>query len=373
MLFLTFLFFYPQDGAFLDQVKQAPAEQRDHLIQSKVKTTGTPLVEGRKLLFLARSRNGKSPRLISEHNMGASRFDPATSGQAMIPIEGSQWAYLKAELVDKARIEYQLFYGESAELDPHNPASLESFGRLVSEFLMPGYATHPELETQPTLNRDLMEETQFDSQALANSRSLHIYLPPGYFRSQDRYPVVYFNDGTSYVKEAEVPRVLDYLITRALMSPVIAVFVDPVKRGEEYRMNPKFREMMTREILTLIDTNYRTIANRRGRLVVGGSRGGLAAMDLVSHHPDLFSMCAPLAPALNPMPAFDALRKTQLPSVSFFVLGCLYDQRFLPDAHALAKELKQKGWPVVYKEIPEGHNVTAWKRRIDEILIHFFN
>lgn len=350
----------------LTQIKERPDQ-----IQAFINEQGgLPIISGNDVLFLALSPQSV-PRLIADHNFGPGRYDPKVSGEAMKPIADSHWYYAMARLADGARIEYRFLINGERVTDPHNPKQAKAWSGMVSELRLNDYLAYPEL-TEPPAAKGKVRKQSFYSKIMNNTRDVHIYTPPGYDNTTQRYPTVYLNDGTLYVNKVQVPRILDYLIGKGQMEKVIAVFVDPVNRREEYRMNPQFRGMFIDELLPMIDQNYRTQPTRNGRLIVGGSRGGLCATDLVSHHGDVFAMAAPIAPALKPTDLLAQLAEDQTHPVSFFVIGCLYDERFYPDAVALNKHLQQKGWPVTYIEIPEGHNATAWSRRIDEILRHFF-
>ena len=340
------------------------------MIEQEIKRRkGTPLVFGTSALFLAHSPQSV-PRVVGDHNRGSQRFDAATSGEAMMPIGTSGWYYLTADLEPGSRIEYQLIIDGEPIVDPNNPSSHETWDRMVSELRLDGYPAYPELQEE-VKNKGKIIEADLHSNFLNNTRKVYIYLPPGYNQTKKRYPTVYFNDGGAYVKEVRVPQILNWLIQKRKIKPVIGVFIDPVDRRGEYRMNSDFRKMMIREILPFVDTNYRTLAERESRLMVGGSRGGLCAADLVLNHPDRFAMCAPLAPALNPTSFLKDLPLAGEHKPEFFILGCRYDARFYQDAPQMLEKLIEKGYAADMKVIPEGHNLHAWSRSLDLVLTHF--
>jgi len=200
-----------------------------------------------------------------------------------------------------------------------------------------------------------------------------VYLPAGYDESGNRrYPTAYFGDGSEYVSNVPVPRILDYTIARGSVRPLIAVFIEPIPRNEEYRMNDEYRRFLVEELVPSIDNRYRTIASAEARAVLGGSRGGLAAADVAYFHADTFGACGAIAPAASPMNLVDVVAQGEVKPVRFFVLVGLYDLDWRPDGIALYDALRSNGYDVEFLEIPEGHSWNAWKSHIDDVLTFLF-
>ena len=93
----------------------------------------------------------------------------------------------------------------------------------------------------------------FDSPPLKAPRRVWTYLPAGYDSSQDLYPTVYFLDGANYADWMQVPSVLDQLIAAKTIPPIIAVFVEPGSRQEEYSRNPAWRTFVAKELVPAVD------------------------------------------------------------------------------------------------------------------------
>src|SRR2546421_744469 len=53
-----------------------------------------------------------------------------------------------------------------------------------------------------TRTGDIRPLNKFHSDILNNERTILVYLPPGYEKSKDRYPVLYMNDGQNLFDEA---------------------------------------------------------------------------------------------------------------------------------------------------------------------------
>lgn len=195
----------------------------------------------------------------------------------------------------------------------------------------------------------------FKAQSLENNpikspvdRKLAIYLPPKYFESEKRYPVIYFihgytgnidnlsitprwNDNKNLPVDLIPPDVLkmldvdnissyikfDELITNSDWPPFILVQPDAslylphylghkeisgdIKtKGSFYINSPftgNFADLIIKDVIEYVDANYRTIPNKENRALVGPSMGGYGALYLSLNYPDKFIACAALSPA----------------------------------------------------------------------------
>ena len=142
-------------------------------------------------------------------------------------------------------------------------------------------------------------------------RSIKIYLPPGYESSNKSYPVVYFLHNIFWNNDRmfEDGKVVS-LIDRALAEGIIDdfIFVVPDYRtpttGSLYENSPvtgRWLDHTIQEIIPFIDKNFRTIARRESRAVMGEFMGGRGALKLAMTQPDLFSSVYALHPVATGM------------------------------------------------------------------------
>ncbi len=365
----------PRD--LIARLKSAPPSARDRMVRDAIERNGgTPLIEHDEALFLVERESGAPPLLLADFN-GWGEPEDRLPHAAMTPLEGSRWYYLKRALDPRARVEYAIAR-ESTEdaalhLDPENPRTVEGFSRRYSELRMPAHPEAPELIDEPTLPKGRLVDTEVESRIRGNRRRILVYLPPGYDESGERrFPTAYFGDASAYVTNVPVPRILDSTIARGTVRPLIAVFVEPAPRREEYRMNPDYRRFLVEELVPWVDERYRTIASPESRAILGGSRGGLAAVDAAYHHSETFGGCGAIAPAISPTNLVELIANGEAEPVRFFVLVGLYDLDWRKDGVALMEALRARGYDVGFLEIPEGHSWNAWKSHIDDALVFLF-
>ncbi|WP_432327028.1 alpha/beta hydrolase [Mucilaginibacter sp. P25] len=64
--------------------------------------------------------------------------------------------------------------------------------------------------------------------------------------------------------------------------------------------NSKFETYIIKEVIPFIDSKYRTVNDKKGRLITGLSMGGFGALYLSTRHPELFAAAGSMSGALDP-------------------------------------------------------------------------
>ena len=362
------------------QLPGLESDQREAALERFIAAKGgTPIIENQtRLVFFANDVNGATPRVVGDFNAWALR---PGSGQAAQPvydaaigkmtrIDGTSWSYLEGTSYTNARAEYVFFFDKEAAADPLNPRTVQAYAGPRSEIRMPFWVANPEVDDQAdTPAGELIAET-VTSRALGGPRRVWFYLPPGYAAATDHlYPVIYILDGANYVEKMEVPRVLDRLIARKAIPPVIAVFSEPGDRQEEYTRNPKWRAFVTSELVPLVDQRFRTFPAPDHRIILGSSLAAYGAVDLAVEFPSIFGLCAALAPPEQTVSVVANQPRARAAAVSirFFVLGGVYDA-MIDGARRLRTTLDGVNAPVTYMEVPEGHNTNTFRNHLDDAI-----
>lgn len=364
----------PQSWAALK--KQLPgmeSEQRDAAVEKFIAARGgTPIVENQtRLVFLARDVNGVTPRVVGDFNAWAATpqgYDAAIG--KMTRIDGTTWSYLESTAYTNARAEYVLFVETEAAADPMNPRKVQAYAGPRSEVRMPFWVANPEVDDEAAVPAgELLAETVV-SRALLGQRRLWSYLPPGYSAATDTlYPVMYVLDGANYVEKMDVPRILDRLIARKAIPPLIAVFLEPGDRQEEYTRNPRWRTFITSELVPQIDQRFRTFPAPDHRIILGSSLAAYGAVDLAVEFPSVFGLCAAIAPPEQTASVIANQPRARAAAVSirFFVMGGVYDA-MVDGARRLRTTLDGVNAPVTYLEVPEGHNTNTFRAHLDDAI-----
>jgi enterochelin esterase-like enzyme len=138
---------------------------------------------------------------------------------------------------------------------------------------------------------------------IANAwRQAYVYTPPGYDSNPNtRYPVLYLQHGAGedergWTMQGRANFILDNLIAEGKAKPMIvvmdngggsALFAPGVARGSV--VNSQFAEILIREIIPMVETNYRVLNDRANRALAGLSMGAGQAWQIGTANLDKFA------------------------------------------------------------------------------------
>jgi enterochelin esterase-like enzyme len=145
----------------------------------------------------------------------------------------------------------------------------------------------------------------FDSKTVGEPVSYLLYLPPTYESEPERrFPVVYWLHGIGGSQQGvpEMSRRLTAAIAAGQAPPMIFVYVNGMVRSSYVDSKDGKTPVETvtiTELIPHIETTWRTIATREGRMIEGFSMGGGGAAKWGLRHPDLFGSISILDGALH--------------------------------------------------------------------------
>jgi S-formylglutathione hydrolase FrmB len=139
-----------------------------------------------------------------------------------------------------------------------------------------------------------------DTPAFVAPTKVHVFLPVGYDAApKRRWPVTYFTAGTmnrySAFREGLGGEQLTADYSSILVSPdANSGYWSDWFNGGAFGP-PMYETWVIDQLIPLIDSRFRTLADRSHRAIFGISMGGYGAMMLAARHPDQFSAAATLS------------------------------------------------------------------------------
>lgn len=132
----------------------------------------------------------------------------------------------------------------------------------------------------------------FESPSVGRTMKYNIVLPTKYDQSSDRYPVLYLLHGlTSNYTAWALMKVPEYAAQYDMIVVMPDVgnswYVNWAKSEDGQKNN--WEDAIVKDLISHVDSTYRTIAKREGRGINGLSMGGYGGLMLGLKHPDLFS------------------------------------------------------------------------------------
>lgn len=240
---------------------------------------GFPLRAGTRATFVWKGLPRGSPMLAGGFNGWSA------TARALAPVGASDVWFAEVDLAAPDRWEYKLVIDGDWRPDPLNRKLSYDHGNSVVNLAGSGKS-------------HLERLAAFPSAALGNARDVVVYLPEGYLdRPQERYPVLYMQDGQNLFDPAapfgcwEVDRTCDRLIAQGALRRLIVVGVPPVDRFTEYTHVPdcvggstvgggadRYARFLAQELKPAIDARYATLPARDETAILGSSLGGLVSL-----------------------------------------------------------------------------------------------
>ncbi|NRR28934.1 alpha/beta hydrolase [Oxalobacteraceae bacterium] len=236
----------------------------------------------------------------------------------------------------------------------------------------------------------------FASPQLGNSRSLRIYLPPGYAQHpQQRYPVLYMHDGqnlfdartAAYGVEWGIDETMDRLIASGQIRPAIVVGIDNTPdRFPEYTpcCDPKYgggkidayARFIVDTVKPYVDSHWRTLSGREDTAIMGSSLGGIASVYIAQHYPQVFSRAGGVSSSFWWNERVMVEHPHAKVPVRFYI-DAGTDDDGLEGTEAMRKAMLAQGYKLgedLYFYADQGgiHNEKSWAARVHLPLTWFF-
>ena len=157
-----------------------------------------------------------------------------------------------------------------------------------------GHAASSHQWVTPAVEAPRVSHHTFTSVAAATRVSYHLYKPAAYDRQTDqRFPVVYWLHGSEGGVQgiSLLSKYVDAAIDAGQVPPFLVVFVNGLRLGmyvDWKNGSAPIESVIIKDLIPHIDASYRTIPNRKGRLLDGFSMGGYGAARLGFKYPELF-------------------------------------------------------------------------------------
>lgn len=331
------------------------------------RSVGIPYIEGMKCNFIYRGI-GTNVYLAGDMNGWSASSDKLQK------LSTTNLFYATKTYELDSRLDYKFVRDGTWILDPENPKTVSGGFGPNSELAMPNYVQPLEIKYYSDIPHGTLKDTTFFSTYLGNSRTVRVYLPPNYSASTDSFPMILFHDGLEYVSLASSHNVMDYLISRNEIEPIIAVFVPPVNRTSEYSESSMgtFTNFIVNEVIPYIDSRYRTKRTPGSRATAGASNGGNISLWLAYSHPEIFGNVAAHSSNVITSISQGFQNSPKLNLKVYLDIGKYDIAMLIPLVRNLRSILESKNYDLYYREYNEGHSWGFWRAHIDDYMKFFF-
>ena len=307
---------------------------------------------------------------------------------ALTEGENGVWEYTTPEPVPGGFYNYNFQVDGLKMLDLNNMHVNRDVANLTSVLLIPGgIGDNFVVNSVP---HGTVSKVWYPSEAGYNRR-MTVYTPAGYENSKTKYPVVYIlhgagGDEDAWVTQGRATQILDNLIAKGQIKPMIAVFTNgnisqeaaPLEgsfsTGQPGMSAPKQMEGSFEkcfpEVVKYVDSHYRTIAKKTSRAICGLSMGGFHTLYLTINYPDMFNYSGMFSAAIGVSdPSVSPLYQnvdeklatyfSKKPGLLWIAIG---KTDFLYKANVeFRAKLDAAHYPYIYKETEGGHVWSNWR------------
>jgi enterochelin esterase family protein len=272
--------------------------------------------------------------------------------------------------------------------DPRNQAVSESNGNVWSVLHVPGAA----IMDTADVPHGAVARVYYRSAVLGRTRRMHVYTPPGYETSTEKYPVFYLLHGAgdsddSWTSVGRANFILDNLIAAKKARPMFVVmtaghtgpfsFIMPT--GGRGVGNARFEEEFLKDVLPYVEKHYRVHTGRANRAIAGLSMGGAQSLTLAAMAPEAFGYLGvfssgvifgrPADWAKKYPEAFGEGARKGL-KLLWFATG---SQDFLlAQTKATVALFEKHGFKPVFKETTGSHTWINWQKYLNEFAPQLF-
>lgn len=343
---------------------------------------GSPIVEGTDVTFFWR---GEADGVRLRHFV----YGLATAQRFTRLPETDLW-YLTLEVPRGSRFEYKIEVTRAGRRtlvrDPLNARMAHDPFGANSVCATAGYETpewsFPDVEARA----GTLEETEAPSAHHGRPQRLVLYRPAR-FKSTRRYRLLVVFDGEDYLRFAGLKAILDNLVHRYEIPPLVVCLTQSPDRMSDYAANAGHASWVAGELLPWLEQRLPLRGRPAERGLMGASMGAVAALYAAWRHPGQFgrlllqsgSFAFSDLPneveseALAPIVSFvNDLRAAPLRLSERVYVSCGVYEGLIYHNRSLVPRLTDAGMDVRFTEARDGHNWENWRDRLREGLTWLF-
>ena len=239
----------------------------------------------------------------------------------------------------------------------------------------------------------ILHTHRFNMPQLNRERTIRVLMPRNYFELDNRYPVIYMQDGQNLFDPStafggndwKIPVTLSKL---SLKKQAIIVGIDngdvdrmneyaPFKRGKGGGEGDQYIHFIIETLKPFIDSEYRTMPHRETTGIAGSSMGGLIALYAGLKYGEVFGKVGVLSPSIWFNPKVMDLVNTSNLSSQFYIAGSKNEMKGMDTTlHNIYWTFKKRNISdeqlrVVVRDKGK-HNEIMWSRELKDMFEWYF-
>ena len=247
----------------------------------------------------------------------------------------------------------------------------------------------------------------YDSKSVGTTRRVYVYTPPDYNKGDAKYPVLYLlhgsgDDESGWTTVGRANLIMDNLLAEGKARPAIIVMPfghvprppqpqaqqasssagPPAAAAgaaavdfavERARATSMFENDLLKDVIPLIESNYRVEADPAHRAIAGLSMGGGQSQAIGLNHPELFGYVGVWSAGLarDPDAAFKRMleqKDLNRQNLKLLWIGCGRSDPGFANAERLSKWMIDHDVPNTWRPSEGAHQWPVWRLYLSEFL-----
>jgi enterochelin esterase-like enzyme len=288
--------------------------------------------------------------------------------------------------VDPGTYRYVFNVDGVAVADSRNTATSESNATVWSVVHVPG----ADFMDTTNVPHGAVASVYYLSSTLNRTRRMHVYTPPGYETSTEKYPVFYLLHGAgdcddSWTSVGRANFILDNLIAGKKAKPMVVVMpaghTGPQGAGGRGGLGSTgFEADFQNDIMPYVEKHYRISSDRNHRAIAGLSMGGAQTLTVAMARPKDFGYVGVFSSGLlfsNPADSEKAIQAGIADAeirkglkLLWFATGS--EDFLLRQTRSTVDLFKKNGMNPVFRETSGGHTWINWHLYLNEFAPQLF-
>jgi enterochelin esterase-like enzyme len=243
----------------------------------------------------------------------------------------------------------------------------------------------------------VVQRLEYQSESINKAREALVYLPPGYDGGTDRYPVLYLLHGAGgdenvWPDRMQANVILDNLIADDELDPFVVVmphgFTNRIPNDERPRTAGAYKTDMEEfaidfisDLVPLVESRYRVVADRAHRAIAGNSMGGGQSLAIGLTHPEMFSSVASFSAAMQiaNSPAWGGIdmdaalaNADEINELDLLWVACGTEDSLFNVNKLFSDQLTEAGVEHTFHITPGAHAPAVWSRYLREVAPQLF-
>jgi enterochelin esterase family protein len=341
-----------------------------------------PLTDGTRAVFVWR---GEADEVVLRHGVFG-----LPAAQPFARLAGTDLWTCTLEIPRGSRVEYKIEVVARGEgrlvLDPLNPHEARDPFGTNSVYQAPGYETPDWALPDPEARPGELTEHVVESAAFGGRRTVRLYLPAR-FRRTRHYPLLIAHDGDDYLRFSGLKTVLDNLIARLEVAPLVVAFTMSPDRLREYAADRRHARFVAEELVPHLEGSFPVGGGPADRGLLGASFGAVASLSTAWRYPGRFGRLLLQSGSFafsdigrhhrtavfDPVAEFvNAFREDPGRPAEKVYVSCGTYESLIYENRSLVPRLQATGMEVKFTEARDGHNWENWRDRMREGLSWLF-